>query len=198
MKYLLTLTALLLSISTNANENIINSLTKEATVSILETKGDLIHVSVTQWIKKPSVKKEEVKIKTETKASIKFISAKQELKGQDFGRQSAPYKKHIRCFVRFQNVSDKTITGVIYKITYKDSFNKELISGSMQDSLSLKPGKTSVYNVFRYYEHNDYNTNSTYSKLWGSVNSKTLKIFVEIEAVSFKDGTVIDYRKSSK
>jgi len=105
----------------------------------------------------------------------------------------------IKLLFGFQNLTDKEITGVIFKFSLFDGFNKLLFERSYKANLKLQAkgatGRGNYYNIIDkdkgvvslyYYKSDD---KYKYEMLYSSAKNETLRADVVVYKVVFSDGT---------
>jgi vacuolar-type H+-ATPase subunit H len=114
---------------------------------------------------------------------------------QDFSRDSAPYKEHVRAFFTFRNNSNKSIAGIQFEAEFLDSFGTSLYRAQLQLEQRIPAGSTSRADSYWYWEDNDFVADQPYDKMHSAAGAETLKVKTKIKKVSFADGTVVDLQK---
>jgi hypothetical protein len=169
-------------------------------MKLLEEKDKWVKVQITGWILKSSTtndKTEIDKLKVERKNIVEFVNYKILKLPADYSRDSKPYGSHVRAHFQFRNNSNKTLTGLIYKVEFLDSFGDVLYKiTSVKHQLKISPEEVNPIDAwYWYWEDNQYINDEPYDKLHAAASAGTIKVRVTIQKAAFNDGTVVEFDK---
>lgn len=176
----------------------IGEILQSTKLKVLEEKGNWLNVQITGWIWKPSTTPHKAgigKLKAKKGNAVKFVNYKIRKLPADYTRDSKPYAAHVRAYFQFKNNSDKTLTGLVYEVTFLDSFGDVLYKTSCKDQLKLNPGNVNPMDAFWYWEDNEFMPNQPYDKLQAAAGAGTIKVQVTIQKAVFSDGSVIEFKR---
>jgi hypothetical protein len=120
---------------------------------------------------------------------VQVVSVKARSLGKDY--EASRYSAEIIISPTFQNVSTKTIVGIRGKITVLDGFGHEAFAFKFKDDDKLAAGASSVRGNGYSFEHNQFDNDNPYAKLYPLVSAETAKYVVKITDVAFFDGSVL-------
>ncbi len=122
---------------------------------------------------------------------IELIDYKVEKWDEDYSRSSGPYRNHVRAYFQFKNLSDITLTGIIFEVMFSDKFGDILYeTGDLKYQIIIQPNSKNSMDQYWYWEDG---SRSAYDKLWDAVVSRTVELKVDILKVVFDDGNIIEY-----
>ncbi|MFQ5796515.1 MAG: hypothetical protein ACE5JP_15900, partial [Candidatus Bipolaricaulia bacterium] len=119
---------------------------------------------------------------------VELKSFKATYLGRNFFRGEGPQLAHVRLYLQFKNISDKTITGLAYEMRFRDAFGDIVYSDSVKDNIVIQPGRANpMSEEYWYYDEEEIG----YDKLRDSVQAGTVKVSVNITKIAFADGIVL-------
>lgn len=179
MKKLLLITSFfILSITQAFSQNIIAT-TENGKVVLLKSDGTWEYASTPN---------------TTTKEPIRFIKSKVVLKKADYSDiSSMQITDQIQAYFQFENLSQKTVTGIQFKFSFYDSFGDELYISEAKSNLVISPGKINPMKTYYYWEDNPFINGEPYDKLQSATSAGTIKTKVSIILVMFDDGSSFRY-----
>ena len=164
-------------------------------LDVLEKREGWLKVRLTGWVRSDSTtpsRQEAEKLKAEYQRPVELVRYKIQKLSKDLHRDKKPYGAHVRAYFQFKNNSGKTITGLIYRVEYRDSFGDLLHEETYRDQLRIEPGKTNPRENFWYYEDNEFVEDEPYDRMQSAADSGTMKAEVSIKKVVFEDGSMVD------
>ncbi len=122
---------------------------------------------------------------------IELIDYKVEKWDEDYSRSSGSNRNHVRAYFQFKNLSDITLTGLIFEVIFSDKFGDILYeTGDLKYQIIIQPNSKNSMDQYWYWEEG---SRSAYNKLWDAVASETVEVKVDILKVVFDDGNIIEY-----
>jgi len=100
-------------------------------------------------------------------------------------------QKRVRFMPVYKNVSDKRIVGAKFVARFLNAFGDEIFKFSGELDEPVAPGKASTYNLFYYFEDNQFIPGEAYDKLLPMVTNKTGSIEVEMTMIAFEGGEIV-------
>ena len=126
-------------------------------------------------------------LSSEAVQSDAFVELNAPLFVHNMGKYNDP---SIRFMPKFRNISDTSIVGLRFKISFFDAFGDEVHSTTGDVSERVAPGSTSKADVFYVYEDNQFMSGEPYDKLLPMVSGNTGSIEVEVISIAFDGGRV--------
>lgn len=109
----------------------------------------------------------------------------------DKNYEASRYSDEIVITPIFRNTSPKAIVGVRGRISVIDGFGREVHSFGFRDDDKLAAGAESKHGGGYAFEHNQFENDDPYSKMYALVSANTAKFAVKITNVAFDDGSVV-------
>jgi hypothetical protein len=128
--------------------------------------------------------------------TLQTVGVKARVLGKDY--EASRYSAEIVITPAFRNLSSKTIVGIRGRIAVLDAFGHEAYSFGFKDDDKLASGAESRHAGGYTFEHNQFDDDDPYSKMYPLVSADNAKYSVKITAVAFADGTVLPANSSGK
>lgn len=115
---------------------------------------------------------------------------------EDYSRLSPPYKRHIKLYFEFKNVTtNKLIVGIEFRARFFDAFG-DLIheTENLKLHTNLNPGDTTNLNSYWYYE-DTWPLEGPYSRLAPLIMERNIQSEVAVCRIAFSDGQVLSFDK---
>lgn len=107
------------------------------------------------------------------------------------------YSNSVHVNYQFQNVSSKTLTGIRFKARLIDSFGRTISEFAPSGEYNVKSGSFTSFTDYWEFEDNEFEEDEPYDNLVDSVSAKTLKSEISVTALSFSDGTTINFSEDN-
>lgn len=124
---------------------------------------------------------------------VEYIIWGASVAGENYSRDSAPYRAHVLFWIEFFNSGRKKITGIKFDAQFIDAFGDVLHIDSLKSNDVIGPNDLSTMDTHWYYEDNEFIANQPYDKLKSAASADTLQAKVNVTAIAFDDGTVLTF-----
>jgi len=97
----------------------------------------------------------------------------------------------IRFMPIFTNLTDKRIVGTKFNAEFQNAFGDTIFEFSGETDESIRPGQQSSYDLFYYFEDNQFMAGQPYDKLLPMVTNDSGKILVTLQMIAFEGGEIV-------
>lgn len=120
--------------------------------------------------------------------TIQTVAVKARMLGKDY--EASRYNSEIVITPTFHNLTSKTIVGIRGRIAVLDAFGHEAYSFGFKDDDKLAAGAESRHAGGYTFEHNQFEDDDPYSKMYPLVSADNAKYSVKLTAIAFSDGSI--------
>jgi hypothetical protein len=100
------------------------------------------------------------------------------------------FSDSIDVSLMFKNLTDKTIVGLRGRVEVLDGFGKVAFSFGFRDDDKIEP-KTEAGRGAYNFDHNQFEDDDPYSKLYPLIEAGTAKYQVTVTNIAFADGSIL-------
>lgn len=100
----------------------------------------------------------------------------------------------IEAYFQFRNNSNKTLTGVVYRVDYYDDFGDTLYTTEpLKHPMRVPPGEKNELESHAWRYSGSSLSSSAFDKLEAAAKAGIIKVRVRILRASYSDGSVVDF-----
>ncbi len=124
------------------------------------------------------------------KLPIEIVRCTAKYYPRDDSRMIELKEKHVEVYFEFKNNTSKTITGLIYRVKFLDSFNTIVYKTQIKDELMLKPKGENSKVKCKMWLDKVFIVDEPFDYLIDPIICKTLKVKLKILKVAYIDSTI--------
>jgi prepilin-type processing-associated H-X9-DG protein len=108
--------------------------------------------------------------------------------------QAERFSDSLGILLKFKNLTQKEITGIQGRVEVLDGFSKPVFAFNFRDDRKTPAGSEEIRADEYSFEHNQFEDDDPYSKMYPLVSAGTAKFRVTVSNIAFADGSVLPAR----